>query len=430
MKTLYFDCFSGISGDMCLGALLDLGIDHQFLVSELNKLNLPGWEFSLSRVNKNGIEANYVKIITDEDQGHEQSHDHSHDHSHDNDHGHSHDHSHDQDHDHGHSHDHSHDHVQGHGHTHSHDRNLVDILHLIEQSGISSAAKALSERIFRRVAAAEGRVHGKPPEEVHFHEVGAVDSIIDIVGTAILIDHLKPERILASVPHEGKGFTFCQHGKIPVPVPATLEIFKDGHVPFEQIDIPKELITPTGAAILAELAEKFGPASIIPEKIGYGAGTRNLEIPNVLRLIWGDDGKEDEITVIEANIDDCPAEILGYAMDVLLEAGALDVFFTPIQMKKHRPGTMITVLCKPSQTSVMENILFSETTTIGLRKRAESRSILERKIVTVITPYGPVTAKEVTFNGQSHVKAEYEDAKRLAQAAGVPLRDVLDSVYK
>ena len=312
MKILYFDCFSGISGDMTLAALLDLEPNnYESLIKQLNTLNVEGWQLKTERRDKNGISSNYIKVITDDAEddhhshgshGHSHSHDdHGHSHTHDDEHSHGHSHEHhSHDDDHGHSHDdHSHDthsHGHSHGHDHSHEhRNLPMILGIIDNSELTDGAKHLAGNIFKRLAKAEAKIHGKGIEDVNFHEVGAVDSIIDIIGSAILLDSIitkhKIERICCSVVNDGHGFTFCQHGKIPVPAPATAEIFADAYprIISRQIDIPKELVTPTGAAIISEIAQSSG---LMPElkiiKTGYGAGTRDLAIPNVLRVILGE----------------------------------------------------------------------------------------------------------------------------------------------
>lgn len=379
MKVLYFDCFSGISGDMALGAMLDLGIEEKLLVAELQKLNVNGWELNVSRVNKNGITANYAVVTTKEDHHH---------------------------------------------------RNFADIRDIILQSGIQDNAKKIALGIFGRIAEAEGKVHSSHPDDVHFHEVGALDSIIDIVGAAICIDWLRPDKILASVIQDGHGFVTCQHGKIPVPVPAVTEIFASAKVKFRQIDVPKELVTPTGAAIVAELAESFGP---MPEwtitSTGYGAGRRNLEIPNVLRVIMGEVPETNEtITIIETNIDDCTPEILAYTMEKILQHGAKDVYFTPIQMKKNRLGTKITVLCTQAELDDITHILFAQTTTAGLRIRHEQRRIMAREAVTIPTAYGDIAAKRLSL-GNSVVKVipEYESAKQAAEKHQVPLRNVYEN---
>jgi len=395
MKTLYFDCFSGISGDMTLAALIDLGVDKELLISELQKLNVPGWRMEFSEVAKHGIQALHVEVFLEEPE---------------------------------HSHFHLHHLLGKQEHVH---RNMTDITSLIDHSSISVGSKELAKRIFMRLAVAEAKIHGTTPGKVHFHEVGAVDSIIDIVGTAICLDILSPDRICASVLHDGHGFTKCQHGTIPIPVPAVTEMLAARGVSFRQLDIEGELMTPTGAAIVLEASESFGT---MPEmkiiKTGYGAGKKDFALPNVLRVVWGESietGTSDSITIIETNIDDTTPEILGYVMDRLFEAGAKDVFFTPVYMKKHRPATQLTVLCDESQILQIEHILFTETSTIGLRKIQASRTCLPREIVKVTTPYGEVQAKKVSFGLLTRIALEYEDACRLAREKNVPLAEIYRS---
>ncbi|GHU56772.1 UPF0272 protein [Bacteroidia bacterium] len=406
MKILYFDCFAGISGDMTLSALLDLGVNQEQLIAELKKLNLDGWELKVSQVSKHGIGASHVDVIVE---GEEKEHTHTHKrlsallprhHHH-------------------------------HHHSHVH-RTMADISHIINESGITAGAKDLAKRIFMRLAVAEAKIHGSTPEEVHFHEVGAVDSIIDIVGAAICIDILAPDKVYASVLHDGHGFVKCQHGTIPVPVPAVMEVLSAKGVSLMQLDIQGELMTPTGAAIIAELSDSFGP---MPEmKItgtGYGSGTKDFGIPNLLRVLQGESvdvvAEQDTVTVIETNIDDTTPEILGYVMEKLFEAGARDAFFIPIYMKKGRPATLITVLCDEAKVPAMEHILFSETSTIGIRKHNVTRTCLPRKSITISTPYGEVKGKETLYAGASRISIEYDDARRLAQEKNIPLRNIYKS---
>jgi uncharacterized protein (TIGR00299 family) protein len=383
MKTLYFDCFSGISGDMTLSALLDLGIDFQWFMSELKKLNVAGWDIELSDVSEYGIHAKHLEV-------HEHRHEHKHAHIH---------------------------------------RNMIDIEHIINKSDISEGAKDLAKRIFMRLAKAEAKVHNTTPDKVHFHEVGAIDSIIDIVGTAICIDFLSPEKIYASVLHDGYGFVHCQHGVIPVPVPAVIEILASRGVNFKQLDVESEMMTPTGAAIVCELAESFGA---MPEmqiaKTGYGTGTKKFKIPNLLRVIQGDinvSTENEKVTVIETNMDDSTPEILGYVMDELLNSGARDVFFTPIYMKKCRPAVMLSVICDVEKVPLMEHIIFAETSTIGIRKHNVERTTLPRKEVIVSTPYGDVKGKEYEYNKAKRISIEYESARNLAKEKHIPLKDII-----
>ncbi len=279
-KVLYFDCFSGISGDMTLAALIDLGIDKDAFLAEMKKLNVEGFEIKFSRTEKSGIGAQDVDVILTNGEYLDEEH-HHHEHGHHHDHGHIHD---------GHIHEHTHEHAHSHEHTHAHvHRNIDDVNAIIDNSSISENAKEMAKKIFMRVAKAEAKVHSKPLNEVHFHEVGALDSIADIIGTAILIDMIKPDIICSSVVNDGHGFVKCQHGHMPVPAPATAEIFADSNVIYRQIDVMGEMVTPTGAAIIAELSESFGMCP--PMKLtatGYGAGKRNFSIPNILRVMIGE----------------------------------------------------------------------------------------------------------------------------------------------
>lgn len=449
-KILYFDCASGISGDMTLGALLDLGADEQQFLRELEKLHLEGYHIAIEETEKNGIRAKHVTVcvdgvpeISENVSLHEYGHIHGEVHTHELGHMHGETDTHDEGHMHGEVHTHEHSHTHDHAHPH---RNFADIRQIIGQSGLNENVKDLALRIFGRVAAAEAKVHGKSIEEVHFHEVGAVDSIIDIVGCAILIDMIKPDAVCASVLHEGNGFVRCQHGLLSVPVPATSEVLAAAGAPLMQIDIEGELVTPTGAAIIAELAETFGtmPQMRI-EKIGWGAGTKNLSIPNVLRVYAGTGFEptsaaekggsrgfdtpymQDEIMILEANLDDCTGEMLGAAMETLLAAGALDVFYTPVFMKKNRPAYRLTVLAKPQDRAHMERLIFRHTTTIGIRRRIDARSILKREQVRVNTPCGELDAKRVYLGEEERVYPEYESAVKLAAENGKALWEIYRS---
>ena len=391
MKTLYFDCSSGISGNMTLGALLEIIGDENYLLEELKKLNVDGYKIEISKQVKNGIIGTYVDVILDEEHHHEHEHDHEHEHHH-----------------------------------HHEHRNLNDVYSVIDNSSLDEKTKALAKRIFLRVAKAESKVHNKPLEEVHFHEVGAIDSIVDIVGTAILINKINPDRIISSVVNDGYGFIECAHGTMAVPVPATSEIFAASNVKFRQIDIDTELVTPTGAAIIAELAEEFTTLpAMVTEKIGWGTGSKDLKIPNVLKVYYGEiQEKNENFVVMETNIDDCSGEILGYTSEKLFENGALDVFFTPIFMKKNRPAYRLTVACKKEDMFKLQNIIFKETTTIGIRYRFEARTELGREFVEVDTKYGKIKAKKVTNDGETYVYPEYESMKKIAKENNIPLKEL------
>ena len=430
MKTLYFDCSSGISGNMTLAALTEIIGDENYLVEELKKLHIDGYKIDISKKVKNGITGTHVDVILEHQHEHSHIHDeheHHHNHMHE-DHIHHH-----EDEEHTHEHDnerHDEEYHQEHGEEHHHHhhehRNLQDVCEIIDNSDISEESKELAKRIFMRVAKAESKVHNKPLDEVHFHEVGAIDSIVDIVGTAILINKIHPDKIISSVVNDGHGFIECAHGTMAVPVPATSEIFANSNVEFRQIDIDTELVTPTGAAIIAELSSEFTtlPAMKI-QKIGWGAGTKDLKIPNVLKVYYGEMQEENQkIVVMETNIDDCSGEILGYTEELLFENGALDVFYTPIFMKKSRPAYRLTVVCKEPDIQKLQNIIFKETTTIGIRYRYEYRTELEREQIAIDTKYGTLKAKKVVNNGETYIYPEYESMKELAKKNDIPLKEL------
>lgn len=404
MKALYFDCTSGISGNMTLGALVEILGDHNYLLDELNKLNVEGYHIHISKSVKNGITGTYVDVHL-ENEHHHHHHDHDHEHTHD--------------------HEHHHEHTHEHTHHHEH-RNLFDVNKIIDDSDIAPTAKELAKRIFLRVAKAESKVHNETLENVHFHEVGAIDSIVDIIGTAILIDKIAPDVIYSSIVNDGYGFIECAHGTIPVPVPATSEIFAASHVIARQIDIDTELVTPTGAAIIAELASSYGvmPAMNV-EKIGWGSGTKDLKIPNVLKVAMGEIKEEpDDIIVIETNIDDCSGEVLAYTLEQLFKNKALDAFFTPIYMKKNRPAYRLSVVCHEEDLETMQAIIFKQTTTIGMRYRHEQRAVLERQIKEMETPYGKIKVKEVKHQDHTYMYPEYEDLKKIADEKGIALKEL------
>lgn len=394
MKALYFDCSSGISGNMTLGALLEITGEQEYLFEELKKLKVDGYHMHISKAIKNGITGTYVDV-------HLESHNHEH------------------------HHDHTHKHSHTHHHHHEH-RNLFDINTIIEDSDIDEKAKDLAKRMFLRVAKAESKVHNETLENVHFHEVGAIDSIVDIIGTAILITKINPDVIYSSVVNDGYGFIECAHGTISVPVPATSEIFANSNVISRQIDIDTELVTPTGAAIIAELSTSFGnmPTMNI-KKVGWGAGSKDLKIPNVLKVSCGEmQDTDDEIVILETNMDDCSGEILGYTLEKLLAVGALDAFYSPIFMKKNRPAYCLTVLCKEKKMPDMERIIFEETTTIGIRYRKEKRIVLPREQIELNTKYGSLKAKKVRYEDKEYMYPEYESAKELAKTNHVSLKEI------
>lgn len=395
MEILYLDCSSGISGNMTLGALLEIVGNEDYLPNELKKLNIDGYKIEISKKIKNGITGTYVDVILENE------------------------------HNHNHEHEHGHEHIHAHETHHEH-RNLNDVNTIIDNSGIDEKSKELAKRIFLRVAKAESKVHNKPIEEVHFHEVGAIDSIIDIVGTAILINKINPDKIVSSIVNDGYGFIECAHGKMSVPVPATSEIFANSNVKFRQIDIDTELVTPTGAAIIAELAEEFTTLpAMVTQKIGWGAGSKDLKIPNVLKVYYGKIEKVNEdFIVMETNIDDTSGEIFGYVSEKLFKNGALDVFFTPIFMKKNRPAYRLTVACRSEDLYKLQKIIFRETTTIGIRYRYEHRTELEREELEIDTKYDKLKVKKVKNNGETYIYPEYESMKKIAEENDIPLKEL------
>lgn len=413
MKTLHLDLFSGISGDMFLGALIDLGASLDAIETEAGKLGLRGYHLHAGRQQRGGIAG--VKFDVHEE------HDHHHEHGH-------------ADHEHGHSHAHA-EHEHSHEHDHSHGRTFAEIRELIQRSGLSAWVKSKSLAIFQRIAQAEGKIHGHPPDTVHFHEVGALDSIIDIVGGCVALELLGRPRITASAVVEGTGWIHCAHGRFPIPAPATLEILGARGIALTQCDEPHELITPTGAALLAELAESFGPMrDLVAGKVGYGLGTReNNTRPNVLRAVLGEvsfstaqaaggpalDWETDTVCLLETNLDDCTAETLGHVGEQLLAAGALDVFHTPVTMKKSRPGIVLSVLCAADDADRFTELLLRETSAFGVRRSLHERRKLRREMVTIQTSDGEVAVKLGRLNGVViQASPEYESCRRVAHERG------------
>lgn len=367
---------------MILGAMVAAGVDQNALREQLSRLNVDGFGIAFETVDRSGLSATYARVET--------------------------------------------------AHEHKH-RHLSDIKQIIEQSGVSDAAKKLSIQIFSRLAEAEARVHNEPVDHVHFHEVGALDAIVDIVGAAICFDLLKIDRFLSSPLHVGSGTIQMAHGRFPVPPPAVAELLKG--VPFYSTDIQGELLTPTGAAIITTVCHEFGPIPQMKTEItGYGAGTRQYkDFPNVLRVMLGEtetSGATDEkLWMIETNIDDMSPQLLGHVMDVAFEQGALDCYFTPVQMKKNRPGVLLSVLCEPDKKESLLNLLFTETTTLGVRSYEVTRRALRRSMMRVETQYGPIDVKVAHLNGRVvNEMPEFDQVRAAATKAGVPLKVVEDAV--
>lgn len=432
MKTLYLDLISGISGDMFVGALLDLGVRLDDLEAGLGRLGVSGYHLHAARGQKSGITGTKFDVHLEADSPAEgDSHA-------------EHVHAAEPHHEHGHSHDHSHEHEHSDDHDHAESRDFAEIQDLIAASPLSSWVKEKAVAVFRRVAEAEGKIHGQPPERVHFHEVGALDSIVDIVGACLGLELLGRPRVLASPVTDGTGWVTCAHGRFPVPTPATVEILAARGVTLSQCEEPHELVTPTGAALLAEFAERFEPLRDFPvQRVGYGLGTRdNRTRPNVLRALLSDDAatagespthdwETDSVAVLETNIDDLNPEILGHFAERALAGGALDVYYTPIQMKKGRPATLLTVLCLAPDSDKFCNRILTETSSFGVRVTFAQRRKLQRQFRQVTTPHGQVTVKLGLLDGRVvHAAPEFESCRNVAAQAGVPLKTVYEAVTK
>ena len=384
MKTLYFDCFAGASGDMILGAMVAAGVEPGYLREQLSLLPVTGFKINFETVNRSGLSATYARVET--------------------------------------------------AHEHKH-RHLSDIKQIIEGSALSDSVKQRAVQIFTRLAEAEARVHNEPVDHVHFHEVGALDAIVDVVGAAICFDTLKIDRFVCSPLHVGSGMVKMAHGQFPIPPPAVTELLKG--VPFYASEIKGELLTPTGAAIITTVCSEYGPIpEMMTEATGYGAGTREYpDFPNVLRVLLGETGEksatDERLWIIETNLDDASPQILGHVMDRVFELGALDCFFTPVQMKKNRPGVLLSVLCAPSEKETVMKLLFTETTTLGVRSYEVNRRALERSVVRVETQYGPIDVKVAHLDGRVvNEMPEFEQCRQAAANANVPLKVVEEAARK
>ncbi len=386
MKLAYFDCFSGISGDMTLGAIVDAGCDLALLRSGLQGLQVPGWTISAEKVWKNGMSATFVRVTTEDQTKH---------------------------------------------------RSLSTILEIFDKSQLSDSVRKNASAIFCKLGEAEASVHDVPLEKIHFHEVGAVDAIVDIVGACIGFESLGIQKFACSPLNVGGGTAKMAHGVLPVPAPATAKLLQGK--PTYSNGVQRELVTPTGAAIVATLCDTFGPQPAMSvASIGYGAGSADLEgQPNVVRIMFGEaaekvvPGFDEEISVIEANLDDMNPQIYGYFQEKALAAGALDVYTTPVQMKKNRPGTLLTLLCKPQDANALMSLIFAETTTFGARTYSAQRRTLPRESVNVHTQYGDVRIKLSRVNGRIlHVAPEFEDCRKLAVEKNVPLQRVISDALR
>ena len=417
MKILYLDCGMGAAGDMLAGALLELLPDPDAFVQELNALGIPGVAFRRETAEKCGIRGTHLSVTvhgeeeesTDCAPGHAHMHDHTHDHGHV----------------HAHDHDHAHAHSHGHEHGHHHHSSLHDIEHIVcGHLPIPERVKQQVMAVYRLIAEAESHAHGVPVTEIHFHEVGTLDAVADITAVCLLMDRLSPDEVVASPVHVGSGQVKCAHGILPVPAPATAYILRD--VPIYGGSIRGELCTPTGAALLRHFVTRFGDMPPMrTQAIGYGMGKKDFAAANCVRAMLGEAAGQggDRVWMLACNVDDMTAEAVGFAMERLFDCGALDVYTVPIGMKKSRPGTMLCVLCRPEAKDAVLDCLFRYTTTIGVRELALQRHVLDRRVTTLDTPYGPVRRKEVRGRGAERHKYEYEDLARIAREKGVSLAE-------
>lgn len=429
-NTLYLECNTGISGDMSVAALLDLGADRDVLMKVLNSIPAKGFEVKVSRVKKAGIDCCDFAVLLDKDH---ENHDHdmeylygktgncgcNHEHTHQEGH-----------HEHAHSHDGEHEHTHSHTHHHEH-RGMKEIREILSACVMTERARALALKIFEVLARAEAKAHGVSLEEVHFHEVGAIDSIVDIVAAAVCLDNLDITKVIVLRLCEGTGSVRCQHGILPVPVPAVANIIEAYGLPVQFSDTKGELITPTGAAIVAAMEPSYSlPERFTIQKIGMGAGKRAYERPSILRamLIKEKTEEKDTIYKLESNIDDCSGEALGYVMEELLKAGARDVHYIPVYMKKNRPAWMLNVICLKEDIEKLESVIFKETTTIGIRRVEMERTVLKREIKKVQTVYGEALVKVCMTEGQTRYYPEYESVVKICREKGLPYPEVYEKI--
>ena len=403
MKTLYLECGMGAAGDMLMAALLELIPDRQAFIDKMNALNLPGVRVEAEKAVKCGVTGTHMKVTVhgeEEESADEHGHDHDHEHEH-----------------------HHHDDDHGHHHHHHH-TSVADIEGIIDGLDVSGRVKADAKAVYSLIAEAESRVHGHPVSEIHFHEVGTLDAVADVVGVCLLMEMIGAEKITASPVHVGAGYVRCMHGVLPVPAPATALILNG--IPTYGGQVQGELCTPTGAALLKHFASGFGDRPVMAaEAIGYGMGKKDFERANCLRAFLGEsEGATEPVTRLECNLDDMTGEGIGFAMQQLFKAGALDVYTQAIGMKKSRPGVLLSVICYPEDAEKLAAVMMKHTTTLGIRRQDMSRYVLDRAIETVQTPYGPVRVKTASGMGVSRCKAEYDDLAALAEQNQVSLETI------
>ena len=433
MKTLYFECGMGAAGDMLTAALLELTGDRQAFTDRMNALGLPGVRVAAEDAVKCGITGTHMKVTVNGEEEESLDAEHSHGH-HDHEHIHDHEHAHDHDHDHMHGHEHDHDHDHGHDHEHSHGEghhhhsSLKDISEIIDRLDVSDRVKSDAKAVYALIADAESRVHGRPVSEIHFHEVGTLDAVTDVVGVCLLMEMISPDQVLASPVHTGSGHVHCAHGILPVPAPATALILEG--IPSYGGQVRGELCTPTGAALLKHFVSAFGDRPVMSvSAVGYGMGKKDFEQANCVRAFLGEsEGIREKAVKLECNLDDMTGEDLGFAMEQLFAAGASDVFTQPIGMKKSRPGILLSVICGTGDADRMAELIMRHTTTLGIRRQDLSRYVLHREIETVSTEYGEIRIKRASGMGVRREKPEYEDIAAAAREHRVPLSAVRKAV--
>ena len=421
MKTLYLECAMGAAGDMLTAALLELTEDRQAFLDKMNSIGLPGVRVDAEESVKCGITGTHMRVTVngaEEESADAEEHHHSHHHEHD------HDHHHEHEHDHEHSHEHDVDHEHGHEHGHHHHASAAEIETLIDGLEVSERVKKDAKAVYALIAEAESKVHGRPVTEIHFHEVGTLDAVADVVGVCLLMETLSPDQVIASPVHTGSGHVHCAHGILPVPAPATALILQG--IPSYGGQVRGELCTPTGAALLKHFASGFGDRPVMTvEKTGYGMGKKDFERANCVRAFLGEsEGQREIISRLECNLDDMTGEEIGFAMEQLFAAGAFEVYTQPVGMKKSRPGVLLSVICRTEDADRLAGEMMKHTTTLGIRRQDLSRYVLKRKVETVDTPCGKVRVKYASGMGVERSKAEYDDLAAQARERNMSLNAV------
>ena len=435
MRTIYLDLGMGAAGDMLTAALLELldEKEQESFLEEIGKTGIPNTKITREKIRKSGIGGSlmHVQILGTEEESHDHDHEHfheqDHDHEHTHDHAHDHEHTHDHDHDHAHDHEHTHDHAHDHAHHHHH-TGMKDIERIIGELAVSEGVRKNVKAVYQLIAEAESRVHGESVDLVHFHEVGAMDAVADITAVCMLMERLSPDRVIASPVHAGSGHVRCAHGILPVPAPATALLLEE--IPWYGGSVKGELCTPTGAALVRYFADAFGPMPVLKvSRIGYGMGKKEFPMLNCVRALLGDsEDRKDQVISLSCNVDDMTGEEIGAAMEALYEAGAREVFTTPVGMKKSRPGTMITLLVSPDLEETLVSVLFRVTSTLGIRRSILDRYVLDRREETLETEAGKVRCKISSGYGVSRRKFEYDDIAAIAKAEGKSIREIRERI--